>query len=147
VLINFFLMLRSAGIPVSLTEFLSLMDGLAARLAGYSIDDLYYLSRIALVKDERHFDRFDLVFGAHFEGIEVAFADIAGEVPEEWLRRQAELQLSEEEKRRIASLGGWEKLMETLRERLEEQKGRHQGGSKWIGTFASARISRVIAVR
>ena len=133
-LIQFFSMLRAAGIPVSITEFLSLMDGLDARVANYSIDDFYYLSRTALVKDERHFDRFDLVFGAHFEGVEAVFADIAGDVPEEWLRRQVELELSEEEKRRIESLGGWEKLMETLRERLEEQKGRHQGGSKWIGT-------------
>ena len=133
-LINFFFMLRNAGIPVSLTEFLTLMEGLQSRLAGFSIDDFYYLSRTALVKDERHFDRFDLVFGAHFEGAEAAFAEVAGTVPEEWLRRQAELQLSDVEKRRIEALGGWEKLMQTLRERLREQEGRHQGGNKWIGT-------------
>ncbi len=137
-LINFFFLLRKAGIPVSITEFLTLMEGLNARVAGFSIDDFYYLSRAALVKDERHFDRFDLVFGAHFDGVEAVFAEIAGEVPEEWLRRQAELRLTEEEKRQIKALGGWEKLMETLRQRMREQKGRHQGGSKWVGTAGNS---------
>jgi uncharacterized protein with von Willebrand factor type A (vWA) domain len=130
----FFLALRGAGIPVSLTEYLMLLEALDARLAGYGVDDFYHLSRAALVKDERHLDRFDQVFGAHFAGAEVLFEAVAGEIPEQWLRRQAELSLTEEEMRQIEALGGWEALMETLRERLREQSGRHQGGSKWIGT-------------
>ena len=133
-LVDFFLMLRSAGIPVSVTEFLALLEALARRVAGYSVDDFYFLARTTLVKDERCFDRFDRVFGAHFQGMQELFDEIVGEVPEEWLRREGIRHMSEEDKRQIEALGGWEKLMETLRERLAEQRERHQGGSKWIGT-------------
>lgn len=133
-LVPFFHALRTAGLPVSLTEFLLLLEAMAARVSGHRVEDFYHLARAALVKDERHLDRFDQAFGAYFEGAESAFEAVAGSVPEEWLRRQAELMLSEEEKRQVESLGGWDKLMETLRERLAEQTDRHQGGSKWIGT-------------
>jgi hypothetical protein len=133
-LIRFFFMLRDAGIKVSLTEFLTLLEVLERRIAGYSVDEFYYLSRACLVKDEALYDRFDRVFSEHFRGIEAIFGDDTAKIPEDWLRRQLELSLSEEEKARIEALGGWEKLMETLRKRLEEQEKRHQGGSKWIGT-------------
>lgn len=127
-------MLRGAGIPVSVTEFLTLLDALSKRVAGYSVDDFYYLARATLVKDESHFDRFDRVFGAHFQGMQDLFDEIVGEIPGEWLRLEGMRQLSDEEKQQIEALGGWDKLMETLRERLAEQRERHQGGSKWIGT-------------
>jgi uncharacterized protein with von Willebrand factor type A (vWA) domain len=133
-LIEFFFMLRAPGIPVSITEFLGLLEALSKRVAGWSVDDFYYLARTSLVKDERNFDRFDRVFGAHFKGLEELFEEIIGEIPEEWLRRQGERTLSEEQMQAIEALGGWEKLMETLLERLREQRARHQGGSKWIGT-------------
>jgi len=134
VLIRFFYMLRQGGVPVSITEFLALLEALQARVVGLSAEDFYYLARTVLVKDERFYDRFDRVFAAHFKGLEQAFESLVAELPEEWLRRSSELFLSDEEKARIEALGGWDKLMETLRQRLEEQKGRHQGGSKWIGT-------------
>ncbi len=133
-LIRFFHMLREAGIPVSITEFLALLEALEARVIALSVDDFYFLSRTVLVKDERFYDRFDRVFAAHFKGLEELFEMLVAELPEEWLRRASELFLSEEEKARIEALGGWDALMETLRKRLEEQQGRHQGGSKWIGT-------------
>jgi uncharacterized protein with von Willebrand factor type A (vWA) domain len=133
-LISFFFMLRQAGLKVSITEFLTLLELLDRRLANYDIDEFYYLSRACLVKDEAHFDRFDRAFGAHFKGIQELFGSESEEIPEEWLRRQFELQLSEEEKAAIEAMGGWEKLMETLKERLKEQDERHEGGSKWIGT-------------
>lgn len=133
-LVSFFFMLRQAGLKVSLPEFLTLLEALKADLAGCSVEQFYYLARSALVKDESQFDRFDRVFGAHFKGVEGALDGILGEIPADWLRRELELNLSEEEKARIQALGGWEKLMETLRKRLEEQKQRHQGGNKWIGT-------------
>ncbi len=137
-LVELFTKLRAAGIPVSLREFLTLLEALQARVASVDVDDFYYLSRTSLVKDERYFDRFDRVFGAHFKGLETLFEAVIGEIPLEWLRGQAELTLSDEEKREIEALGGWEKLMETLRERLKEQKGRHQGGSKWVGTAGTS---------
>ena len=133
-LVEFFFRLRKALVPVSITEFLTLMRALDRRVASQNVDDFYHLSRACLVKDERHYDRFDRAFGAHFEGIEELFEDLEMDIPLEWLRLEAEKLLSEEEKRQIESLGGWEALMETLRKRLEEQKERHQGGSKWIGT-------------
>jgi len=133
-LIEFFFKLREAEIPVSLTEFLTLLEALRQGVISHSVEEFYYLARSALVKDERHFDRFDRVFGTHFKGMEELFNEVVGDIPEEWLRKQMELHLSEEEKKRIQSLGGWEKLMETLRQRLQEQEGRHQGGDKWIGT-------------
>ncbi|MBS0393916.1 MAG: VWA domain-containing protein [Proteobacteria bacterium] len=134
-LVRFFLMLREAGVPVSLTEFLALLEALKARLGTLSIEDFYVLGRTVLVKDERHYDRYDRVFGAHFRGLEQALAGPdARALPEEWLRRMAELELSEEERARVEALGGLEALMQALRERLAEQAGRHEGGSKWIGT-------------
>ncbi len=133
-LIRFFHLLRAAGVPVSITEFLALLEALALRVTGPSVEEFYYLARTALVKDERHYDRFDRAFGAHFKGIEQAFEALVATVPDEWLRRNAELFLTEEEKARIEALGGWEKLMEALKQRLEEQKSRHQGGNRWIGT-------------
>jgi uncharacterized protein with von Willebrand factor type A (vWA) domain len=133
-LIRFFMMLRAAGVPVSITEFLALLEGLQARLIGFSVDDFYWLARTVLVKDERHFDRFDQVFGAHFRGIQQAFEAVMAEIPADWMRKNLELSLSDEDKARIAALGGWDALMETLRRRLAEQRARHEGGSKWIGT-------------
>src|SRR6266496_2517859 len=129
--ISFFLELRAAKVPASLREFLTLMEAMRAGVARFDIDEFYYLARASLVKDERHLDRFDRVFGHCFKGIET-LADPKAEIPEEWLRKLAERSLTEEEKRLIQSLGGWEKLMETLRKRLAEQKARHQGGSKLI---------------
>jgi hypothetical protein len=133
-LVRFFHLLRAAGVPVSITEFLALLEALSLRVTGPSVEEFYFLARTALVKDERHYDRFDRAFGAHFKGIEAAFETLVARVPDEWLRRNAELFLTEEEKARIEALGGWDKLMETLKQRLEEQKSRHQGGNKWIGT-------------
>lgn len=128
--------LKKAGLPVSITEYLSLIEAVEAGVAGWNAEDFYYLSRAALVKDERNLDRFDQVFGQVFKGLEgpKAAEGIALNVPEEWLRSLTELTLSEEDKAKIQALGGWEKLMETLRERLAEQTGRHAGGPKWIGT-------------
>ncbi len=133
-LIRFFFMLRDGGLKVSITEFLALLELLEKRVAGYSVDEFYYLSRAALVKDEAYYDRFDRVFSEHFKGITSVFGEDEPEIPEDWLRRHYERLLSDEEKARVESLGGWEKLMETIRRRLEEQKERHEGGSKWIGT-------------
>jgi uncharacterized protein with von Willebrand factor type A (vWA) domain len=149
-LIRFFLMLRAAGVPVSVTEFLALLDALSqgtVPLAGLpdkgtvpserltATESFYFLSRAVLVKDERHYDRFDRVFAAHFRGTEAAFeALLAAELPANWLEKQFALALTDEEKARIESLGGWDALMDTLRRRLEEQKARHQGGGRWIGT-------------
>ncbi|KAA3622723.1 MAG: VWA domain-containing protein [Proteobacteria bacterium] len=133
-LVEFFQHLRTARLPVSITEYLALMEALHANVANYSVDNFYYLSRAILVKDERHLDRFDRVFGACFKGRMEQFEQAVGDLPEEWLRKQAELLLTEEERRRIESLGGFEQLMETLRKRLQEQRDRHQGGAKWIGT-------------
>lgn len=126
--------LRTAGLPVSITEYLTLMGAMKQGVADYSIDDFYFLSRATLVKDERHLDRFDRVFATVFQGLEHPPGDPATDIPEEWLRKIAEKNLSPEEMAAIAAIGGFEKLMETLRKRLEEQKERHQGGNKWIGT-------------
>jgi uncharacterized protein with von Willebrand factor type A (vWA) domain len=137
-LVPFFFKLREAGVPASITEFLMLLEALQARVADPSAEDFYYLSRACLVKDERHFDRFDRAFAAHFKGAEELFESMMAKIPEEWLRRMAERTLSEEEKAKIESLGGWDKLIETLKKRLEEQKERHQGGNKWIGTAGTS---------
>jgi uncharacterized protein len=133
-LTDFFLRVREGGVPASVTEYLVLLEALQKHVSSGSLDEFYYLARTCLVKDETNYDKFDRVFGEYFKGIVAGPGDLTTQIPEEWLRRQAELLLTEEEKQRIQSLGGWEKLMETLRKRLEEQKGRHQGGSKWIGT-------------
>ncbi len=131
--------LRGAGVPVSITEHLSLLGAMEAGVADYSVEDFYFLARSALVKDERWFDRFDRVFAQHFKGLEaVSGEDLTTDIPEDWLRRLAEKTLSAEEMAAVEALGGFDKLMETLKKRLEEQKGRHQGGSKWIGTAGTS---------
>lgn len=134
--VTFFNELRSAKLPVSLREYLTLLEAVEAGVADGRVDDFYYLARSALVKDERYLDRFDQVFGQVFKGLEglSESAEAQVEIPEEWLRAASALHLSKEDMARIEELGGLEKIMETLRQRLEEQKGRHQGGSKWIGT-------------
>ena len=133
-LIDFFLRLKSAKIPVTLMEFLTLLEALQQQLAFGSVEDFYYLARLCLVKDETHFDKFDRVFMEYFQGLSDPLEELSAEIPEEWLRKLAEKYLTEEEKQQIKGLGGFEKLMETLKKRLAEQKERHQGGSKWIGT-------------
>ncbi|MET0984877.1 MAG: VWA domain-containing protein [Steroidobacteraceae bacterium] len=133
-LIPFFFKLREGGVPVSLTEFLLLLESLDAQLAESSAEKFYYLSRACLVKDERHYDRFDRVFAAYFKGLEDVFNMLVARLPEEWLKRLSERIMSEEEKAQVEALGGWDKLMQTLKERLKEQKERHEGGNKWIGT-------------
>ncbi|MBK9081782.1 MAG: VWA domain-containing protein [Rhizobiales bacterium] len=136
--LQFFANLKQAQVPVTLREYLTLMRALELDLAQQSVDDFYFLSRACLVKDERNLDKFDRVFGATFKGLET-LADAAEprEIPEEWLRKLAEKYLTEEEKKQLEGMG-WDKLMETLKKRLEEQKGRHQGGSKWIGTAGTS---------
>jgi uncharacterized protein with von Willebrand factor type A (vWA) domain len=137
-LVNFFFELRQSGVPVTTTEFLTLLEALRERVAWASAQDFYYLARTCLVKDERHYDRFDRVFAETFAGAEKIFAQLVAQVPAEWLRALAERSLSEDEKHRIEALGGWDKLLETLRERLREQKERHEGGNKWIGTAGTS---------
>ena len=132
---TFFHELKDAGLPVSLREYLTLMEAMEADLADRKVEDFYYLSRSTLVKDERNLDKFDRVFSHVFKGIEsVEDGLIAEEIPEDWLRLLTEKFLTDEEKAEIEALGGWDKLMETLKQRLEEQKERHEGGNKWIGT-------------
>lgn len=133
-LVPFFFKLREAGVPVSITEFLTLLEALEARVIDASAEDFFYLSRACMVKDERHFDRFERAFAAYFKGAEDLFESLMANIPQEWLKRIGERTLSAEEKAKIAALGGWDKLIETLKKRLEEQKERHQGGNKWIGT-------------
>ncbi|MBX6426592.1 MAG: VWA domain-containing protein [Variibacter sp.] len=136
--ITFFNELKSAGLPVTLREYLDLMEAMEKDLASRRVDHFYYLSRAALVKDERNLDKFDRVFGRVFKGLETAEEALAAEIPVEWLAKLAEKYLTEEEKKQIAAMGGLDKLLETLRQRLAEQKGRHQGGSKWIGTAGTS---------
>jgi uncharacterized protein with von Willebrand factor type A (vWA) domain len=131
---KFFHELKSAGVPVSLREYLTLMEAMEADLASRKVEAFYYLSRSALVKDERNLDKFDRVFGHVFKGIETIAETGMAEIPEDWLRLLTQKYLNEEEKKQIEALGGWDKLMETLKQRLAEQKKRHEGGSKWIGT-------------
>src|SRR5215831_15268419 len=132
--LQFFTSLRDAQVPVTLREYLTLLEAVDADLAEQSVENFYYLSRAALVKDERNLDKFDRVFGTVFKGLESLLdAMEKAEIPEEWLKKLAEKYLTEEEKKQIEAMG-WDKLMETLRKRLEEQKERHQGGNKWIGT-------------
>ncbi len=134
---SFFAELREAKVPVSLREYLTLMEAMERRVAQFDVEEFYFVARTTLVKDERHLDRFDRVFGHCFKGIETA-SDPRTELPEAWLKKLAERFLTDEEKKQIEALGGWEKLMETLRQRLAEQKARHQGGSKWIGTAGTS---------
>jgi len=137
-LIDFFYTLRAAQLPVSVKEFLSLLEALEAGIVGprsedaWSLDDFYFMARLALVKDEKHYDKFDRAFAAYFKGVETA-AELARELPSDWLTQMLERELSDEQKAALKKLG-WDELMETLKKRLAEQKGRHEGGSKWIGT-------------
>jgi uncharacterized protein with von Willebrand factor type A (vWA) domain len=138
----FFLQLKAAKIPVTLREYLTLLEAVDAGLVTHDVEGFYYLARTTLVKDERNLDRFDKVFAEFFKGVEAVAGSPDGidvrELPEEWLRKLAEKHLSEEEKKLVEALGGWDKLMETLRERLRNQEKRHQGGSKMIGTAGTS---------
>jgi uncharacterized protein with von Willebrand factor type A (vWA) domain len=131
--INFFYELKEAKVPVTLREYLTLMEAMKLNVAQFSVDEFYYLSRAALVKDERNLDKFDMVFGKHFKGLEFLGEAANKELPEEWLRSIGERFLTDEEKELIESMGGFEKLMEMLKQRLEEQKKKHEGGNKAIG--------------
>jgi uncharacterized protein len=131
---KFFHQLKSAGLPVSLREYLTLMEAMDADLANRRIEDFYYLSRVTLVKDERNLDKFDRIFSHIFKGVENLVEDATAEVPADWLKSLTEKYFTEEEMKQIEALGGWDKLMETLKQRLDEQKERHEGGNKWIGT-------------
>lgn len=133
-LINFFMTLKQERLPVSFTELFTLLECLKQNIAFASIDDFYHLSRLCLVKDEKNFDKFDIAFGKYFEKVEIFDELSLYEIPDEWLRKQLESMLSDEEKAKIEALGGLEKLMEEFRKRMEEQEKRHQGGNKWIGT-------------
>ncbi|MCX8227591.1 MAG: VWA domain-containing protein [Sulfitobacter sp.] len=137
----FFDQLRRHKVPVSMREFLAFLDGMAAGLVTYDVDAFYYLARVSMVKDERNIDKFDQAFSAAFKGLEnIALDDVldAVDIPEDWLEKMAEKHLTAEEKAEIEAAGGFDKLMETLRKRLEEQKGRHQGGNKWVGTAGTS---------
>jgi len=137
-LIPFFYLLRDGGMKPSITELLTLLEAMKKGVAGQSVDDFYYLSRACLVKDESKLDLFDRIFAAYFKGVEDSLSDLMTDVPEEWLRHQAELFLSEEERARIETMGGFEELMKALQERLDEQDERHEGGNKWIGTAGTS---------
>ena len=133
-LIDFFLSLKAAKVPVTLNEFLTLLEALEKRLVFGSAEEFYYLARLCMVKDETHYDKFDRVFMEYFRGVSDLSGEISAEIPDEWLKKLTERFLSEEEKQQIKAMGGLDQLLETLKKRLEEQKERHQGGSKWIGT-------------
>ncbi|NBR89801.1 MAG: VWA domain-containing protein [Rhodobacteraceae bacterium] len=137
----FFENLRKAAVPVSLREYLTFLEAMRANLVTYDVEGFYYLARTAMVKDERNIDKFDRAFAATFKGLEEISMQMvmdAVDIPGEWLKKLAEKHLSDEEKAEIEALGGFEKLMETLKKRLEEQKERHQGGSKWVGTAGTS---------
>ncbi len=131
-------MLRVGGLKPSITELLHLLDILKHGISEFSIENFYFLARTTMIKDEALYDRFDQIFAAHFSGIERIVNELFSEVPDEWLRKQAELMLTEAERAEIEALGGFEKLIETLKKRFEEQKERHQGGNKWIGTAGTS---------
>jgi hypothetical protein len=132
-LTGFFLHLKSFRLPVSTREFLTLLEALDERVVSLSLDDFYLLARTTLVKSEEHFDRFDVAFGSYFKGVEAIF-DVRANIPEEWLRAEFLRHLTDEERRQVEATGGLDALLETFRRRLEEQRGRHAGGRKWIGT-------------
>jgi len=131
-LIDFFLHLKARKLPVSTREFLTLLEALKAGVARHSIDDFYILARACLVKDETLYDKFDQAFGEYFKGVE-QIPGLEAEIPEDWLKAMMQKHLTPEEKAKLEKMG-WDKLMEEFKKRLEEQKGRHQGGNKWIGT-------------
>ena len=137
-LLPFFYMLREGGMKTSITEWLVLLDAMKRGLAGQSVEDFYHLARTTLVKDESELDRFDRIFGAYFKGVEDSLVDLFQDIPEEWLRQQAELHLTEEERMQIEAMGGFEELMRALQERLDEQDERHEGGNRWIGTAGTS---------
>ncbi len=136
--VTFFNALKTAGVPVTLREYLTLMEAMDQDLASRRVEDFYYLSRATLVKDERNLDKFDRVFGKVFRGLDLMSDAIQADIPEEWLKKLTEKYLTEEEKKMIEAMGGLDKLLEALRERLKEQKDRHQGGNKWIGTAGTS---------
>ena len=136
--LQLFTELRTAKVPVSLREYLLLMEAMDRHVIGLSVDDFYYLSRSALVKDEKNLDKFDRVFGHVFKGFEKVDESLLAEIPTDWLTKLAEKLLTDEEKAQVEALGGFDKLMETLKKRLEEQRERHQGGNKWIGTAGTS---------
>jgi uncharacterized protein len=136
--VAFFHELKAAGVPVTLREYLTLMEAMEQDLAGRRVEDFYYLARTALVKDERNLDKFDRVFGHVFKGLESTSEALSAEIPAEWLKKLAEKYLTEEERKEIEAVGGLDKLLELLRQRMREQKGRHQGGKKWIGTAGTS---------
>jgi uncharacterized protein with von Willebrand factor type A (vWA) domain len=136
--VTFFQELKSAGVPVTLREYLTLMEVMAQDLAARQVENFYYLARATLVKDERNLDKFDRVFAHVFRGLETPADGLGLEIPSEWLQALAEKYLTEEEKRLVEAMGGLERLLEVLRQRLAEQKGRHQGGKKWIGTAGTS---------
>jgi len=136
--VTFFHELKASGIPVTLKEYLTLMEAMEAGLARFQVEDFYHLSRTALVKDERNLAKFDRVFGHVFKGLEVSADALLADIPQEWLRKLSEKFLTEEEKKLIEGLGGWDRIMAELKKRLAEQKGRHQGGNKWIGTAGTS---------
>jgi uncharacterized protein with von Willebrand factor type A (vWA) domain len=136
--VAFFHELKTAGVPVTLREYLTLMEAMEQDLAGRRVEDFYYLARTALVKDERNLDKFDRVFGHVFKGLESMSEALTPEIPAEWLKKLAEKYLTEEERKEIEAVGGLDKLLELLRQRMREQKGRHQGGKKWIGTAGTS---------
>ena len=137
-LVKFFFLLRKTGVPVSITELLTLLEALKSGLGDLSAERFYYLARTCLVKDERFYDRYDRAFAAHFKGVEDAFEMLQKQLPADWLEKMAVRDFTDEEKAQIEAMGGWEKLMETLKKRLEEQKERHQGGNKWIGAAGTS---------
>jgi uncharacterized protein with von Willebrand factor type A (vWA) domain len=137
-LVKFFFLLRKTGVPVSIIELLTLLEALKAGLGDLSAERFYYLARTCLVKDERFYDRYDRAFATHFKGVEDLFAALQRELPADWLEQLTVREFSDEEKAQVEALGGWDKLMETLKKRLEEQKERHQGGNKWIGTAGTS---------
>jgi uncharacterized protein len=136
--VAFFHELKAAGVPVTLREYLTLMEAMEQDLAGRRVEDFYYLARTALVKDERNLDKFDRVFGHVFKGLESTSEALSAEIPAEWLKKLAEKYLTEEERKEIEAIGGLDKLLELLSQRMREQKGRHQGGKKWIGTAGTS---------
>ena len=145
--VEFFHELKSAGVPVTLREYLTLMEAMEHDLATRRVEGFYYLSRATLIKDERNLDKFDRVFAKVFKGLELTEQALTAEIPAEWLKKLAEKYLTEEEKKQIEAMGGLDKLLETLRQRIAEQKGRHQGGNKWIGTAGTSPTANKLSSR
>ena len=137
-LINLFKTLKETGVPCTLRELLDLIQGLEHQIAFANINDFYYLSRSILVKDEKHYDKFDRAFDIYFKGLETLDDVIQAMIPDEWLRKEFEKFLTEEELKNIKSMGGLEKLLDEFKKRLEEQKGKHEGGNKWVGTAGTS---------